>query len=339
MNEGNLKSLMEDVLHLEKVHPVHGSDGTNLMMCCPYHGERNPSCGISVEKLVGACFSCKKTFHLLDLIMFVKKCSFKKAVQIMEDYGGQQEITKEDLFKSYDELLSERNKMGENNGYVLPLLKLAPYKSGKIYMPYLSDRGISKKTCRDFKIGWDEESSRITIPLFDKEGSNIFGFIRRAILPDKIDGEDNPEYREVYGNQPKYYIDPTIKKSKVLFPLDKFILPEDKSAILVEGTIDAIICHQNGFKNTFSIINSSFNKYQAEILKKLGVKRIIRMLDNDIHGEEGKPLIEKYCRKDFVIYDVVYPHDKNDPAELSRKQMQIMLKFKKKMQKRLHFLA
>ena len=53
MTVEEMKNLCID-LGLEKV-TVRGD---NIMFCCPYHGERNPSCGIHAEKEVGGCFAC-----------------------------------------------------------------------------------------------------------------------------------------------------------------------------------------------------------------------------------------------------------------------------------------
>ena len=173
-------------------------------------------------------------------------------------------------------------------------------------------------------IGWDEENLRITIPIFNRE-DGLLGFIRRAVLNPKISGENNPEYEKVYGNQPKYLIDSCIVKSHVLYPLNHFILPQDRTVILVEGQLDSIRMHQHGFTNTLSIINSKINQPQIDILKMMGVRNIINFLDPDEAGRTGGEKLQKLCRKDFTVYNVKWADGVSDPDGLTKEQAEHMI--------------
>lgn len=316
MNSSNLIKLLEEI-GLEKVKIVNN----NAMFNCPFHGESNPSAGIHLDGLYGACFACNQGFTLVSLVMHTKQCSFKKACELIEDFGGARNVSEEFFSRKiarYGEAESQEEIMPS-----LPDWKLAVYGSGKRFHKYIVNR-FPKEICRKFMIGWDSEALRITIPIFNRE-DGLLGFIRRAVLNPKINGESNPEYEKVYGNQPKYLIDPCIKKSHVLYPINHFILPADGTVILVEGQLDSIRMHQHGFTNTLSLINSKINPPQIEMLKAMGVRNIINFLDPDEAGKTGGEKLQQLCRKNFAIYNVRWPDGVSDPDGLTKEQATTMI--------------
>lgn len=315
MNTSNLVKLLEEI-GLEKIKVIND----NVMFLCPFHGEvNNPSAGIKIDGLYGACFSCNQGFTLLSLVMHTKQCSFKKACDLIDDYGGSiREETSSRKILRYGEAEETAEKMP-----VLPSHRLAVYGSGKKFHKYILER-FPKDICRKFMIGWDEENLRITIPIFNRE-DGLLGFIRRAVLNPKISGEPNPEYEKVYGNQPKYLIDSCIVKSHVLYPLNHFILPQDRTVVLCEGQLDSIRMYQHGFTNTLSIINSKINQPQIDILKMMGVRNIINFLDPDEAGKTGGEKLQKLCRKDFTVYNVKWADGVSDPDGLTKEQAEHMI--------------
>ena len=324
MTPYDLEQLVRE-LGFNHIRVVNKTDDTNIMFCCPYHGERNPSCGISVDKLVGACFACGQTFTLAGFVAHVKGISIKTSKEWLEERFNIKRKTlggKGKLLKRYDDI-DVQDDVGKR--LVLPRIELAPFKSGKVCHDYLLDRGFTKSTFKDFMLGWDTNKNRITIPLFWEDGE-LAGFIGRAVLEPKIDGKDNPAYYKVYGNEDKYHVYPELKKSKILYPLNRLVLTDQKEVNLVEGTLDAIKMHQKGFTNTLAILGSKISKEQIEILSRLGVLRINAFLDNDKAGFEGIEKLYTLGKKDFVVYKVNYPEGINDPAQLSSLQIEEMLK-------------
>ena len=316
MTESILRSL-----GMQRIKSTGG--GKNIMFCCPYHAESNPSCGISPEKDTGACFSCGQSFNIVSLTMHVQECSYKVAVKYLEPFGYEDDF---EFTKKKKVLKRARKHAGdyvqENDGKYLPYYKLAPYKCGKHVPKYLLDRGFPKDIIKDFKVGWDRDSLRFIIPVLGSDGKELHGFVRGAILPYRVEsGEKNPEYAEVYGDEPKYILDSTIVKSKTFYGLDHFMMSKRKEVILVEGFLDMIRMHSYGFYNTLGVINAEINYPQLALLKQMGAKRIISMLDNDAAGQHGSNALWKKARKDFILSAIDYPEGVNDPAEMSRDQV------------------
>ena len=51
------KEQIEDLIVYCGSRPTQWRD-EDMLICCPVHGESNPSCGVSAEKQIFHCFSC-----------------------------------------------------------------------------------------------------------------------------------------------------------------------------------------------------------------------------------------------------------------------------------------
>ena len=330
MDAGMTEEILR-ALGMQRIKSTGG--GKNIMFCCPYHSESNPSCGISPEKNMGACFSCGESFNIVTLTMHVNECSYKNAVKYLEQFGYEDEFE----FERKKKVLRRQKRHSgdyvlENDGNYLPFYKLAPYKCGKHYPRYLKERGFPEDIVNEFKVGWDSENIRFIIPVLGSNGKDLHGFVRGAILPHRLeDGEKNPEYIEVYGDEPKYILDNTLVKSKTFYGLDHFLMTKRKEVIVVEGFLDMMRMHLYGFYNTLGIINAEINYPQLALLKQMGVKRIISMLDNDAAGQHGNNALWKKARKDFILSTIDYPEGVKDPDKMSRDQVLEALENKRRL--------
>lgn len=316
MREDDLRTLLED-LGLEKIK----KSGDNFQFCCPFHGERHPSAGIHIEKLIGKCFTCGETFTLPKLVAHVLDIPIYKAINYIEEYFN---VKFQQLYVDFD---IEQKELFTR--FTLPHYYIAPFKSGKVFHKYMLDRGFTKDTLRNFLVGWDDEKLRVTIPLF-YEDETLGGVIGRAVLNDKIDGKRNPEYEVVYGNSPKYYIYEKAPVGEMLFPLNK-VEVIDGTVILIEGTLDAMWLYQHGYTNTLcTFSNKMFNKSkklynQLYYLNKLGVKSVILFKDNDEAGKVGQEHDYKLLRDNFKVYKVDYVSNKKDPQSCTKDELDYML--------------
>ena len=307
MKSEEMRRILNDLGLGSKLKVISKETGVDYMFCCPYHGEKRPSCGISVEKQVGACFACGKTFHITELVMHVLDYSFQKAMDWLEERTN---IDKKQSNKIY--LRQFEDDIEKSDYEILPRIKLAPFKSGKVAPEYLLERGFTKDTLREFQVGWDSNLYRATIPVFDRL-NNLQGFIGRAVVE-----RDSTMYESLYGNTEKYHIYPPVKKSTILFPVNKLV--ETQEVILVEGTLDCLWMWQCGFKNTLSIITSTLHEYQVNLLEKLGIKSIVLALDNDDAGKRGIEKALKLLKGKFIVYGVDYVY--KDPCDHSKEELE-----------------
>lgn len=177
---------------------------------------------------------------------------------------------------------------------------------------YLDKRGINDASRNRWQIGFDEEAQRLTIPVRDRRGRLVF-IIRRGIHD---------------WQRPAYLYPPESPKSLLLFGacnLDESMV-RSQGMILVEGSIDTIIQHQRGYRNTVGILGSNVSEAQIKLIIRERPKRIYDFFDKDAAGvramQSTAPLKSKY-----PILVVLYPKGDNlDPAKLSEQQVEIALR-------------
>lgn len=285
--------------------------GDNIMYCCPFHGEHNPSCGISASKEVGGCFACGQHFNLIQLVAHCKSCSILQAIEFLsatlnKDFRS---VNKTSL-KLYDEV-------GKVEEEILPYASLAPFRSGEISHPYLLNRGFTEEDFVKFNLGWDFDKKRITIPFFNENGE-LLGFSARAVL-----NEADLGYESIYGTTAKYVIYNHFNAKKYFYPLNLFKI-EDRTIILVEGLLDAIWLHKAGYENTLSIVSAEVSKEQIRKLKLFNADKIILCLDNDKAGQKGCERLYKMLKKDFTFKKCNLPEGKKDVQECSKEELDFM---------------
>lgn len=289
------------------------------LVCCPVHGESNPSMGVNSEMQVCHCFSCGFKGGFAKLLAYSMPEDFGldpehpsnaiyKAQQVLADrYELEMRVLsgRTKSIKRYGETKVVRKK--ENK--VLPRYKLAPFKSGKETFKYFYDRGFDKSDLQEYMIGRDLESKTVTIPVFYENG-DLAGIIGRYI-------DKNRKHNERY----KIY---DFERGSVLFPVDKSH-PIDGVAIIVEGQFDAMRMRKAGWTNTYALMTVEMTVEQAKYLKK-NCKEVIDMTDNDSRGAEGREKTRKLLGKDVIYKIVDYPDTGKDVCDWSDEEIAEMIR-------------
>ena len=123
---------------------------------------------------------------------------------------------------------------------------------------------------------YDRFRGRLVFSICDEQG-RVVGFSGRILTDDK--------------NQPKYLNSPEtpiFQKGRVLFALDraKRSIIEDKFAILCEGQIDTISCHEAGITNVVAPQGTALTEQHARILKRYA-EEVVLMYDADDAGQNA----------------------------------------------------
>lgn len=58
--------------------------GRATLICCPFHGEDNPSCALYEDTNSYFCFACKEAGDYITLVMKMANVDFKEALSIIE---------------------------------------------------------------------------------------------------------------------------------------------------------------------------------------------------------------------------------------------------------------
>lgn len=195
-------------------------------------------------------------------------------------------------------------KSATNNIYphtVLNEFGLIPYKKW-------IDDGLSIPTQKEFQVGIDVKSERITFAVHNDNG-DLIGVKGRYCGKDK-------KIEEQY----KYLYLVPCNKSIEFFNLHRALpyIKKQKEVIIVEGGKTTMYLYQWGYKNCISIEGDSLSDYQINILKSLGLDiKFIFAYDKDKDAEFIVQESSKLKgRKKYGIYDRDnFLNDKDSPTD------------------------
>ena len=221
---------------------------------------------------------------LIDLVCNIKDCYWTSGLKWICDVVGL------DYYEDYEEelpealrLTKELMKMNSEEDIDVEeeILKPVNEKILTYYEPLLSKLfrkdGISYAVQKEFEIGYDLESHRITIPIRDELGTlvGVKGRYRSKEVP-----EGEQKYLYLIG----------CAKTKILYGLYKSYkaIKETGIVIVVESEKSVLLAYTYGIYNVISIGGHVLSKYQAEKLTALGCKEIILCYDEDVgRNEDG----------------------------------------------------
>lgn len=292
--------------------------GSTFRANCPFHSEKTPSFYVTPSSQRFHCFGCQKGGNAITFVMeyeglpfveAVRKLAGKAGVPIVEDISDPKA---EQSRKSRGKLLDIHRE-----ATVFFHQQLMENSSAAHARDYLKSRGFGREMAESWALGWMPDNPRIFLDwaksrkftgreLADsgiakqKEDHNpraglfvrfqdrlmfpirneigdVIAFTARQLRENKNSGK--------YINSPETAI---YKKSRVFFALDrakKSILHE-KEALLCEGQLDAICCHQSGITNAIATSGTACTPEHARILKRY-TKNVLICYDADNAGLEA----------------------------------------------------
>ena len=291
-NEVDIVSLISEYVHLRR-------SGRNFIGLCPFHQEKTPSFTVSPERKMFYCFGCHAGGDAITFLMKIENLTFPEAVESLARRMGLKvpQRTGEDQKRKdkYYEVNDLACSFFENclNGL-----------EGKEVREYLLRRGIEEETWRVFRLGYAPGSGSF-LKFMLKQGIDQLLLLQSGLIRDKSGTElfrnrlifpimDIRNRVIAFGaralddSQPKYLNTgqtPIFEKGHHLYALNmaKRQVVELGSAIVVEGYMDAISCHQFGFHNTVASMGTALTKEQVGLLARF-CKRVILAYDADLAG-------------------------------------------------------
>ncbi len=283
--------------------------GRNLSGLCPFHSEKHPSFFIYPEQQSWHCFGCNTGGDVFSFVMKKESMDFGETLHLLAERAG---VTIPSKFER-EEGKGEKERLYQINEaaaqYFHNLLLNSP--DGEKARSYVASRGFTAKTIADFQLGFslnsweslkqyllerdyaesemlnagliieaedgkthDRFRNKLMFPILDTRG-RVIGFGAR-VLDDSL-----PKYV----NSPQT---PLFDKSSSLYGVNLAAagIRKQDAAVIVEGYMDVITAHQNGFNNVVASMGTSVTEKQVSSLKRL-TKNMILALDADVAGEEA----------------------------------------------------
>lgn len=238
------------------------NQGTNIMMCCPFHAETKPSFGIMTEYPYGfQCFGCEITGNLAQLATYV--------LELPGEFQGMQYLVREFLASAPDQrphldIDAIIDGTDADKRRTLPDSEAEKYAG--VHHAYMLQRGFSHRTLSKYEIGFDSERNAITFPVRTSKG--LLRFVKRRLVDRKMFLNEKQIFKKdiVYG---LWYIKQAPTK------IDEIYLNESET--------DTMSCYQGGLA-AGATLGKILHEEQVRELMLAGIKTVNLFFDNDAYG-------------------------------------------------------
>jgi DNA primase len=311
---------------------------------CPFHDERTPSFHVSPDEKLYHCFGCSESGDPFAFVMQTEGLDFKGALESLADrFGVTLQTEEEDPAAAAARAQRERLYSLLSRAANFYARHLWDAREAAAVRDYLSSRGFSEQTLREYRIGyapaaWDKLAvasrgagftddellasglaqpkkqrpdelndrfrERIMFPTADERG-RLRGFGARAIR-----AEQQPKYLNTAEGD-------LYHKREVLYGIDLARAAAAKSGriVLVEGYTDVLAMHQAGVVNVAGIMGTSLTREQMAALVRL-VSVVELCLDADRAGQEAMLRAAALARDSRLELRVVPLPPGSDPGDL-----------------------
>ena len=299
-----------DIVEVISQYATLTKAGRTFRALCPFHSEKHPSFFVYPEQQSWHCFgACNTGGDVFSFVMKKQGIDFGETLRLLAEKAG---VAISSRFEAGAEGKEKERLYQVNEAatqYFHNLLLNSP--AGEKTRDYVASRGLSLETIANFQLGFslnswealkqylaergytedelltaglvieaeagrtrDRFRNRLMFPIYDIRG-HVIGFGARA-LDDSL-----PKYL----NSPQT---PIFDKSSSLYAINlaKEEIRQQAMAVIVEGYMDVITAHQNGFHNVVASMGTSVTERQVNTLKRL-TKNVALALDADVAGEEA----------------------------------------------------
>ncbi len=285
--------------------------GRNFKACCPFHHEKTPSFIVSPDKQIYHCFGCNSGGNVFNFIKEHEKIDFIEAVKMLAEKTG----VKLPEYRSYDDqeasivsAVYTVNDIAANyySGFLVgDGLKPSP----TLPECYIAKRGLDESIIKKFRIGYADSSWKALLDYLAVRGIKQDTILKAGLI---IKGKENSYYdlfrnriifpifdvrnriigfgaRVMDDSMPKYINSPetaVYKKGQHLYGLNfaKADIKERNFAIITEGYLDVITCHQYGVNNAIASLGTALTTEQIRLLKRY-THNVVMLYDADKAGE------------------------------------------------------
>lgn len=315
------KRTLEEIRFANDIVDVIGSyisvkrAGSSFKALCPFHKEKTPSFHVNQQRQIFHCFGCGKGGDVFRFLMDYEGVDFTTAARMLAERAGMQVDLEDGEGSGGGNKAKLLSILGETS--VLYHKALLDRKSAASARAYLEKRCISSDTIESFMIGyapdrWDAilkwaERKQFGMDLLEQTGMVVKSdrahggnpyhdrFRNRIMFP------INDEQGRVIGFSGRTFQDnapgakyvntsetPLFHKGRILYALDKARreIVGAREAILCEGQIDVVKCHQAGFRTAVASQGTALTEDQVRILKRYA-DSVCLVFDPDTAGQNA----------------------------------------------------
>lgn len=274
--------------------------GRNWKGLCPFHSDSDPSLHVSAEYGRFTCWACGAKGDVFDWVMRTQNVEFREALELLARQAG---ITLTKNARGTGASTQQRSAMDEALFFFRHSLE-----TNDIAKSYCKERGLDDECIKSWEIGYApdvgealathlqrkghklSECQELFLVERDKSGGYFDKFRGRLMFPIRNERGDLVAFGgRILGNSHPKYINssdtPLYKKSKVLYGLNiaKSAIAESDRALICEGYLDVIACHQAGVRIAVASLGTALSEDHARLLRRWAPKASI-FYDGDEAG-------------------------------------------------------
>lgn len=340
-----------DIVELISPHVRLRKAGRRLSGLCPFHQEKTPSFTVDPEKGLWHCFGCKAGGDIFRFVEMTEKVDFQEAVELLARRLGLQPRTPAAASQSRakERLLALHERAAR---FFNSALK---GRAGASALDYLKKRGVSNDSIETFVLGYAPDAWDALLIAMDKHGFAAKELGRAGLAIQRDDGGqarrssseggfyDRFRNRVIFpirdatgrviafggraladDQQPKYLNSPEttlFQKGQTLwaFDLARRAMGEKGRAIVVEGYMDAIACHEAGLTEAVATMGTALTTHHVDLLRRRA-DQLVLAFDSDSAGLAAATRSSELFRQAELDVRVVTLPDGMDPDNVIRQK-------------------
>jgi len=297
------------ILEVISTHVTLRRAGRSYKGLCPFHSEKTPSFTVDPERGFFYCFGCRAGGDVFDFVMRIGGLSFSEARRELAERAGVR----------LEQTPAEDQRAGERERLLRAVAEAAGFfraqlggDAGKRARDYLAARGVATPVVEAFGLGyapagWDHLLRALRARGYEGAvleqagvvvarpgGDGYYDALRDRVIFPIRDLQGRPIAfggRALDDATPKYLNSretPLFTKGKTLYALDaaRAAIRETGEAVVVEGYMDAVSCHQFGVRNAVASLGTALTLDQVLLLKRFA-SRAVLIYDADAAGVDA----------------------------------------------------
>lgn len=329
--------------------------GANFKARCPFHNEKSPSFMVSPERQSFKCFGCSEGGDVITFIEKMEGLDFYNALKLLAERAGVQLQNSSVKFGEKEFKSDHKTRLFEINEWAKKVYEkiITEHPKAQKARDYIDKRGLSSKTRTEFEIGYAPNSWDFLLRFLRSKGYTDNEIVEAGLAVKSDGGKIYDRFRgrivfpinnamgstiaftsrilEDDGKSPKYINSSEsaiYTKGKTIYGLDKarLAIKESGMAVMVEGNMDVIACHQAGFANVVATSGTALTLDQLKILVRYS-PLISFCFDSDNAGQTAmKRAIKIALSNDISVKIIRLPAPHKDPDEAIKADPEIWKK-------------
>jgi len=283
--------------------------GKEFVGLCPFHEDHRPSLYVSPTKQIYKCFACGAGGGIFQFLMALQKVSFPEAVRQLAERAGVP-VPAAEPAEGADRSLSRETLIKATTFAARFYRDRLLAQAGSAALGYARGRGLSDESIRRFGLGYAPGASEAMRSAARGAGFSDRQLLAAGLLSQRADGSCYDRFRDrlmfpildvagkviAFGgralseDQPAKYLNSPdtvlFDKSANLYGLNwaRQEIARTGEAVVVEGYLDALMCHQAGLGNFVATLGTALTERHVRLLGRYA-RQVVLVFDADIAGQ------------------------------------------------------